>query len=207
MVDATLTALSELPERQRNETVVLFVTHSIPESMNEASGRHGERLGGAYVDQHRSVSQLVADRVRRETGSRVRHELVFCSRSGPPQVPWLEPDVGDRIGELAKEGVPAVVVVPIGFIADHMEVIYDLDTEAAEAAKEAGIGFVRAATAGIDPRFVSVVGDLLLERAAVERGDEPERPALGSLGPSWDVCPPRCCANPRGERPALCGAD
>ena len=207
MVDATLTALSELPEKQRNEAVVLFVTHSIPDSMNDASGRHGERLGGAYVDQHRSVGQLVADRVRRETGSRIRHELVFCSRSGPPQVPWLEPDVGDRIGELAKEGVPAVVVVPIGFIADHMEVIYDLDTEAAEAAKEAGIGFVRAATAGIDPRFVAVVGDLLLERAAVERGEEPERPALGSLGPSWDVCPARCCANPRGERPAACGSD
>jgi ferrochelatase len=207
MVDATLTALSELPERQRNDTVVLFVTHSIPDSMNDASGRHGERLGGAYDDQHRSVAQLVADRVRRETGSRVRHELVFCSRSGPPQVPWLEPDVGDRIGELAKEGVPAVVVVPIGFIADHMEVIYDLDTEAAEAAKEAGIGFVRAATAGIDPRFVAVVGDLLLERAAVERGEAPERPALGSLGPSWDVCPAGCCANPRAQRPACCGSD
>lgn len=207
MVDATLTGLSELGDRQRGEAVILFVTHSIPESMNDASGQSGERRGGAYVDQHRSVAQLVADRVRRETGSRVRHELVFCSRSGPPHVPWLEPDVGDRIAELAKEGVPAVVVVPIGFIADHMEVIYDLDTEARQAAEDAGIGFVRADTAGVDPRFVAMIGDLVLERAAAARGEDPERPVLGSLGPSWDVCPPRCCVNPRGERPAACGSD
>ena len=89
-----------------------------------------------------------------------------------------------------------------------MEVIYDLDVEAAEAAEEAGVAFVRAATAGVDPRFVTMVRRLVLERAAVERGEEPERPALGTLGPSWDVCPLGCCANARQPgRPALCGSD
>jgi ferrochelatase len=120
-------------------------------------------------------------------------------------VPWLEPDVNDRIAELAEHGVGGVVVVPIGFVSDHMEVVYDLDTEAAATAEKAGIEFARAATAGVDPRFVAMVRDLLLERAAVERGVEPQRASVGALGPSWDRCPRGCCPNPRGELPALCG--
>jgi ferrochelatase len=212
MVDATLNALSQLPAASRNEAHLLFVTHSIPDTMNEASGAGdvpGTGLGGhAYVQQHQSVVDLVVERLRSQTGHRFPGELTYCSRSGPPSVPWLEPDVGDRIHELAGEGVTAVVVVPIGFVADHMEVIYDLDVEAAEAAEEAGVAFVRAATAGVDPRFVTMVRRLVLERAAVERGEEPERPALGTLGPSWDVCPVGCCANARQPgRPALCGSD
>ncbi len=203
MVDTTADALAELGD----DAVVLFVTHSIPTSMNEASGRSESRGGGAYVRQHEAVARLVADGVAQRRGREVRHELVFCSRSGPPSVPWLEPDVGDRIEQLAGEGVRAVVVSPIGFIADHMEVIYDLDTEAAEAAAKAGVEFARAATAGVDPRFVAVVRDLVLERAAVERGLQVQRPALGELGPSWDVCPLGCCHNPRSERLALCGED
>ena len=107
-------------------------------------------------------------------------------------------------------GVPGVVVVPIGFVSDHMEVIYDLDTEARETAEEIGLPFARAATAGVDPRFVAMARDLLLERAAVE-ADQPEertveRAAVGSPA-SWDVCPVGCCPNPRGARPALCGQD
>ena len=212
MVDATLNALSQLPAASRNEAHLLFVTHSIPDTMNEASGAGdvpGTGLGGhAYVQQHQSVVDLVVERLRSQTGHRFPGELTYCSRSGPPSVPWLEPDVGDRIHELAGEGVTAVVVVPIGFVADHMEVIYDLDVEAAEAAEEAGVAFVRAATAGVDPRFVTMVRRLVLERAAAERGEEPERPALGTLGPSWDVCPVGCCANARQPgRPALCGSD
>ncbi|WP_206063082.1 ferrochelatase [Nocardioides sp. HDW12B] len=212
MVDATLNALSNLAAADRNEAHLLFVTHSIPTSMNDASGRSeqpGAGLGGAaYVQQHQSVVDLVVERLRSASGHRYPAELTYCSRSGPPSVPWLEPDVGDRIHELAAEGVKAVVVVPIGFVADHMEVIYDLDVEAAEAAEEAGVAFVRAATAGVDPRFVTMVRRLVLERAAVERGEEPERPALGTLGPSWDTCPPGCCANARQPgRPALCGSD
>jgi len=203
MVDATLSALADLGDSARRDAHVLFVTHSVPEAMNETSGPDG----GAYVAQHRVVADEVGERVRQETGHRYPTELVFCSRSGPPHVPWLEPDVNDRIEELARHGVGGVVVVPIGFVSDHMEVIYDLDTEAAATAEKVGVEFVRAATAGVDPRFVTMVRDLLLERATAERGSEPRRLSVGSLGPSWDVCPVGCCPNPRGDRPALCGRD
>jgi ferrochelatase len=218
MVDATLAALAGLPADTRPDSRILYVTHSIPVAMNEASGRGGSLgpgaragAGGAYVAQHRSVAAEINERVRQQTGHRFGSDLVFCSASGSG-VPWLEPDIGDRIKELAKEGVPAVAVVPIGFVSDHMEVVYDLDHEARQVAEEAGIGFARAATAGLDPRFVAMVRELVLERAATERAagtDEPvpERPALGGLAPSWDLCPAGCCANPRGPRPARCGAD
>ena len=109
--------------------------------------------------------------MREETGHRYPSDLVFCSRSGPPQVPWLEPDVNDHLRALHKRGVQGVVVVPIGFVSDHMEVVHDLDTEARETAEELGLPFARAATAGVDPRFVAMVRDLLLERSAVERGE------------------------------------
>ena len=203
MVDATLSALADLGDAARRDAHVLFVTHSVPESMNATAGPDG----GAYVAQHRSVADEVGERVRQETGHRYPTELVFCSRSGPPHVPWLEPDVNDRIEELAEHGVAGVVVVPIGFVSDHMEVIYDLDTEASATAEKAGVEFARASTAGLDPRFVAMVRDLLLERAAAERGAEPRRPSVGSLGPSWDLCPVGCCPNARGDKPALCGRD
>ena len=109
-------------------------------------------------------------------------------------MPWLEPDVSDRVAELAKEGVPALAVVPIGFISDHMEVVYDLDTEAKEAAEEAGVAFARAATAGLDPRFVAMVRELVQERLAGAA-----REALGTL-PHWDVCPLDCCPAPRRHK-------
>jgi ferrochelatase len=201
MVDATLAALAELNAAVRHDARLLFVTHSIPITMNEASGP----TGGGYVAQHRSVVDEVAERVRQETGNRFPSELVYCSRSGPPHVPWLEPDVNDRMEELSAEGVAGVVLVPIGFVSDHMEVIYDLDTEAAATAEKLGLEMVRAATAGLDPRFVSMVRELLVERAAVERGSAVSRPAVGALPASWDVCPADCCLNPRGPRPALCG--
>jgi protoporphyrin/coproporphyrin ferrochelatase len=203
LVDATLSALADLGDAARRDAHILFVTHSIPEAMNDTSGPDG----GAYVQQHRSVGEEIGERIRQETGHRFPTELVFCSRSGPPHMPWLEPDVNDRIEELAADGVGGVVVVPIGFVSDHMEVIYDLDTEARATAEKVGIEFVRAATAGVDPRFVAMVRDLLVERAAVERGLEATRATVGPLGPSWDLCPAGCCPNPRGDRPALCGRD
>jgi ferrochelatase len=203
MVDATLTALADLADPARRDAHLLFVTHSVPDSMNDASGPHG----GAYVAQHRAVAEEIGERIRQETGHRFPTELVFCSRSGPPGMPWLEPDINERIDELADHGVGGVVVVPIGFVSDHMEVIYDLDTEAKATAEEIGLPFARAATAGVDPRFVAMVRDLLVERAAVERGAEPRRATVASLPPSWDVCAAGCCANAAGPRPALCGED
>jgi ferrochelatase len=203
MVDSTLAALAELSDELRHEARILFVTHSIPDAMNEASGPKG----GAYVDQHRSVAEEISERVRLETGHRYPNELVYCSRSGAPHIPWLEPDVNDRLQGVAASGTRAVVLVPIGFVSDHMEVVYDLDTEARATAQSLGLGFARAATAGVDPRFVAVVRDLLLERAAVERGETVERKAIGSLPAAWDVCAVGCCANGRGPRPALCGLD
>ena len=218
MVDATLAALAELPAETRGDAHLLFVTHSIPTAMNDASGRGGALVapgqqaeGGAYVTQHRSVVAEVGERVRQHTGHRFPAELVYCSRSGDPRTPWLEPDIGDRVRELAAAGVRAVVAVPIGFVSDHMEVVYDLDTEARAVAEEVGVGFARAATAGLDPRFVRMVRSLVLERAAVERarsgGPVPDRPAVGALPPSWEQCPLSCCANPRGHKPALCGSE
>jgi protoporphyrin/coproporphyrin ferrochelatase len=203
MVDATLTALADLADPARRDAHLLFVTHSVPEAMNDTSGPHGL----AYVTQHRAVAEEIGERIRQETGHRYPTELVFCSRSGPPSVTWLEPDINERIDELADHGVGGVVVVPIGFVSDHMEVIFDLDTEASATAEKAGMAFGRAATAGLDPRFVAMVRDLLVERASAERGDEPKRATVASLAPSWDVCPSGCCPNPRGPRPALCGED
>lgn len=206
-VDAVLAALADLPEDERAGARLLFVTHSIPTAMDDASG-DPEAGGHAYVRQHEDVAAVVAARVAETTGRTHPHELVFCSRSGAPHIPWLEPDVNDRIEELASdEATTAVVVVPVGFVSDHMEVIYDLDTEAKETAAEHGVPFRRAATAGTDPRFVAVVRELLLERAAAERGETPERRAVGATGVMWDRCPVGCCANARGDRPALCGSD
>ena len=133
------------------------------------------------------------------------HALVYCSRSDAPHVPWLEPDVNDHLRALAEADAAAVVMVPVGFVSDHMEVIYDLDTEALATAEELGLPTRRAATAGVDPRFVAMVRDLLIERATVERGAEVVRAAVGSIGPMWDRCPVGCCPNPSGDRPALCG--
>ncbi|HSE72541.1 MAG TPA: ferrochelatase [Nocardioidaceae bacterium] len=175
MVDATLSALAELGDDVRRDAHVVFVTHSIPTAMNDASGPEGN----AYVEQHLSVAEEIGERVRQETGHRYATRLVYCSRSGSPHVPWLEPDVNDHLEELAEQGVRGIVVVPIGFVSDHMEVIYDLDTEARATAEKLGLEFARAATAGVDPRFVSMVRELLLERAAVERGEEVDRRSVG----------------------------
>lgn len=203
MVDATLAALADLDDDVRREAHLVFVTHSIPLAMNEGSGPDG----GAYVAQHLAVMDTIGERVRQETGHRYCGDLVYCSRSGSPHVPWLEPDVNDHLDDLSRKGVRGVVVVPIGFVSDHMEVVYDLDTEARATAEKLGLGFVRAATAGVDPRFVAMARDLMLERAAVERGGEVSRASVGPLPPSWDACRRGCCPNARGPRPALSEED
>ncbi len=176
-VDAVLEALAGLDPDLRDDARIVFVTHSIPLTM----ARHSD-----YEAQHLDTCRLVMDRV----GPRP-WDLVYCSRSGPPQIPWLEPDVNDHLEVLAGDGVPAVVVAPIGFVSDHMEVIHDLDVEARETADEHGLAFVRAATVGTDPRFVRLVRDL-----AVERIEGEDRPCLGLRGPGHDLCPVDCCRTP-----------
>jgi ferrochelatase len=204
IVDAGLAALADLPDGVREGAHLVFVTHSLPESMNDRSGR----TGGAYVHQHRSAMAEVVERVRQETGRRNPHALVYCSRSGPPHVPWLEPDVNDHLHDLAAQGASGAVLIPIGFVSDHMEVIYDLDTEALATAAKLDLPAVRAATPGVDPRFVAMIRDLLVERAAVERGEEPRRAAVGSLPAWWDLCSAGCCPNPQDvRRPALGGVE
>ncbi|WP_043232907.1 ferrochelatase, partial [Streptomyces sp. NRRL F-5193] len=108
-----------------------FTTHSIPDSAADSSGPVGDHGdGGAYVAQHLDVARVIADAVRERTGADHPWKLVYQSRSGAPHIPWLEPDICDHLEELYAGGAPAVVMVPIGFVSDHMEVLYDLDTEA-----------------------------------------------------------------------------
>jgi protoporphyrin/coproporphyrin ferrochelatase len=183
----------------RDAARLVFVTHSVPKSMNEGSGPQG----GAYLAQHLDAAAYVVERVAEVTGRRHDHDLVFCSRSGPAQVPWLEPDVNDHLEELAAEGVTSVVMIPIGFVSDHMEVVYDLDTEAMATAERLGLDAVRVPTSGTDGRFVAMVRDLLVERAAVERGESVERAAVGGWSACWDRCAADCCPNPRAPLPAL----
>ncbi|HZM76042.1 MAG TPA: ferrochelatase, partial [Candidatus Limnocylindrales bacterium] len=120
-------------------------------------------------------------------------DLVWQSRSGPPSVPWLEPDVNEHLRLVAKDGVTQVVVVPIGFVSDHLEVIWDLDEEAAATARQLGLGFARAHTPGTDARFVTMVRDLVVERMRPSSGGT--RRALGRLD-HWDVCAAHCCPAP-----------
>lgn len=190
------------------EVRVLFATHSIPMTDAARSGPADLELGegGAYAAQHLAVGEMVMDELRDAVPARGKTgwELVYQSRSGPASQPWLEPDVCDRIAELPAEGVKAVVIVPLGFLSDHMEVLWDLDEEALEAAAEAGLAATRAPTPGIHPDFVSGLVDLVEER--VNAVPVEQRPAVTELGPWFDVCRPGCCENVRrGFSPAAAG--
>jgi len=192
---------------------VLFSTHSIPTADAERSGpRDGDALhrdlgeGGAYAAQHLAVAEVVMAAVAADIpgAERIGWDLVYQSRSGPASQPWLEPDVNDVIAELPAAGVQAVAIVPVGFMSDHMEVLWDLDTEAMEAAEEAGIRAVRTPTPGVDPVFVSGLVDLVEERLSGTPASE--RPHATGLGPWFDVCRPACCENVRaGFKPAAAG--
>ncbi len=159
---------------------LVFTAHSIPQVSADTSGPDG----GAYVGALRHAAAQVA-------GERP-WDLAFQSRSGPPSVPWLEPDVNDHLRSLAEQGVSEVVLVPIGFTSDHVEVLYDLDREAAATAGGLGMTLRRAATVGTDPQFVAMLADLVLERAS----GGPERASHGAIA-THDRCPARCCPAPR----------
>jgi protoporphyrin/coproporphyrin ferrochelatase len=178
--DAVRAAASTLSDVPADTVRLVFTAHSIPASMEERSGPDGGRYGA----QLRETAALVA----REAGTGLAWDLVWQSRSGPPGVRWLEPDVNDHLRALAATGVRGVVVSPIGFISDHLEVIWDLDTEALETAQELGLRYVRAGTPGAGPRFVTMVRELIRERIAPSA----PRARLGAL-PVWDACPVDCC--------------
>lgn len=168
--------LMAVPAERRPDTMLLFTAHSIPLGMAENC---------RYQAQLEEACRLVAEAVDHSN-----YRLVYQSRSGPPQQPWLEPDVCQFIEQQHTQGkLTDVVLLPIGFISDHMEVVYDLDTEARELCERLQIGFHRAATVGTHPRFVRMIRDLIEERVS----GRTERPALGAFGPSHDVCPVDCC--------------
>jgi ferrochelatase len=203
--DAVVEAYGELGAAGSAAPLV-FVTHSIPAGSAQASGARRPD----YVAQHRDVAALVAAEVAERVGHPVSWQLAYCSRSGPPQQPWLEPDVNDALKELAAADVRAVVLSPIGFVSDHMEVAYDLDTEAMETARGLGLAAARAGTVSTRPAFVAGLVDLVLERAAAERGEDVPRVTAGALGPWPDTCRAGCCWQSAGVDsgvPAACGED
>jgi len=176
MTEHVRNALRQLPS-----AALVYTAHSVPLSM-AASSR--------YEVQLQEACRLVSERVGRD-----EWRLVYQSRSGPPSQPWLGPDIGDCLRELHAGGVREVVIAPVGFISDHMEVLYDLDTEARGLCEELGMTLVRAATVGNHPAFVSMIAELARERV----GEAAPR-WLGSLGASSDVCQPDCCAPPKTVR-------
>jgi ferrochelatase len=176
MVERTRAALLQIEPPRTAEAHLLFTAHSIPLSMAQNC---------QYEAHFREASRLVAEGV-----GHANWRLVYQSRSGPPSQPWLEPDVSDVLTEIAAaSGSRDVVLVPIGFISDHMEVVYDLDAEAKLKAEQLGLNLARAGTVGTHPRFVRMIRELVEERLT----NSPNRLALGSLGPSHDTCPIDCC--------------
>ncbi|QIZ97256.1 ferrochelatase [Leifsonia sp. PS1209] len=185
------------------EVEILFSTHSIPSVDAAKSGpaSRGFGEGGAYAAQHLAVAEVVAQAA---TDGVVKWQLVYQSRSGPPSMPWLEPDINDAIAELPAKGIRAVIIVPLGFVSDHMEVLWDLDNEAMESSEENGLVAVRVPTPGTHHKYVSGLVDLVLERRDGVPVDQ--RPAMTSIGPWYDVCRPGCCENARlGFKPAAAG--
>jgi len=180
-------AIERFSESVRPAVPVLFTAHSIPTSMADGC-RYGAQLAEAC--------RLVA-----EQAGVADWKLVYQSRSGPPSQPWLEPDICDAIRERHAHGLRRLAIAPIGFISDHMEVLYDLDTEAADLCRELGVEMVRAATVGTDPVFIGMIRDLIAERS----GMLSDRVAIGQFPASHDVCPLDCCPAPAGRptgRPA-----
>ena len=204
-LEAIVEAASELDGGLADAHVV-YVTHSIPDTMQDASAA----TGPGYREQHEDVRAVIDGALASRHGAQVESSLAYCSRSGDPRVPWLEPDVNDHIEELAARGVTKIVIAPIGFISDHMEVAFDLDIEALETASEHGIQAVRAGTASVRPAFIAGLVDMVLERAARERGEAASARTAGALGALPDVAPPGSCRMRDGEvtgLPVLAGEE
>jgi ferrochelatase len=183
MVERVRAALDQLPADRRAAAQVIYTAHSIPVAMADAC---------SYVAQLREASRLVSEALGVEG-----HRLAYQSRSGPPQQPWLEPDVSDLLRQAHVAGRSDVVLVPIGFLSDHIEILWDLDIEARALGEQLGLRMVRAATVGSHPDFVRMIRELIEERTQ----GAPKR-ALGNLGPSHDLCPADCCPRASTGSPA-----
>jgi protoporphyrin/coproporphyrin ferrochelatase len=172
-------ALARIPSARRAAVRLVFTAHSIPVAMARNCG---------YEQQLRETSRLVADRLDITSE---RYDVVYQSRSGRPSDPWLGPDVLDHIRSLKQRGVADLVIHPIGFLSDHMEVAYDLDVEASQLCEQLSINLVRAKTVGIQRDFVRMLTELIIERI----GDPAaaSRRALGEYGPADDTCGVDCC--------------
>jgi ferrochelatase len=176
--------LEQIPVGRRDRCRVVFTAHSIPQAMARES---------AYEKQLGEASRLVA-----ESCEVKRWDLVYQSRSGPPQVPWLDPDILAHLATLAQDSHRDVVIHPIGFISDHIEVLWDLDHAASQKAAELEINLMRVPTVGTHPEFVNLIRELILERMT----PNPERRAIGRFGPNHDICPVDCCLiGARGRTP------
>jgi ferrochelatase len=185
MIERTKQALDQIPSDRRSAAHLLFTAHSIPQAM---------AANCEYERQFHESSRLVAGAL-----GHANWRLVYQSRSGSPTQPWLGHDIGEALQEIAagvgnrESGVGSrgsdVIVVPIGFISDNMEVLYDLDDDARHKAERLGLNFVRAGTVGTHPRFVQMIRELVEERLS----ESQLKPAMGNLGPSHDFCQPDCC--------------
>ena len=184
MTDNVRQALEAIPAERRVSAHLVFTAHSIPMSMAGTCD---------YETQLQDISSEISRRLQHRT-----FRLVYQSRSGPPSQPWLEPDIVDYLRELHQQSVQDVVIVPVGFTSDHMEVLYDLDTEAKQFCEEVGLNMIRAATVGTHPRFVRMIGELIEERM----GDSPERASCGSFPARPDFCAVDCCPSGRPRPPA-----
>ena len=188
------------------EVVMRALAEPVEATVRDAPSRgSGTRVSGTGVSGTAVSRTAVSGTASSGTaGTRTPWQLVYQSRSGPPSMPWLEPDVNDAIAELPARGIRAVIVVPLGFVSDHMEVMWDLDNEARETAEGHGLFFVRTPTPGVHAAYVDGLIDLVLER--VNGMSATERPAVTALGPWYDVCRPGCCENVRlGFKPAVSG--
>jgi ferrochelatase len=184
VADRLQQALARIPEDRREAAHLIYTAHSIPLAMAQ---------GCDYEKQLKETGKLVAEKLGRK-----EWQLVYQSRSGPASQPWLEPDILDCLREIKARGdSPDVVIAPIGFVSDHMEILFDLDTQARELCGELGLQMVRAETVGTHPRFIRMIRQLICER--LDQGQP--RLALGALGPRPDVCAADCCAMP--GRPAV----
>jgi ferrochelatase len=181
IIERVRDALSLIPEEARSRARIAFTAHSIPLQMAASCDYQAQLL---------ETCRLVAEGLHHD-----RWRLVFQSRSGPPSQPWLAPGICDYLVELKEAGTRDVVIAPVGFVSDHMEVLYDLDTEARALSEKLGLNMIRAATVGAHPTFVKMIRELILER--ITPGSV--RRFLGARGPSHDVCPVDCCLKGEGR--------